>query len=163
MANPEGPVSTLVIDSAKHLCWRCNGAKFYYSKTIDDFNDVPEDPNVAIWAVTITGGSIQAEVLLCVQCGAQNIGNWFITDQIAAAAAAVFDMTNLDASVANGLAGLYLVYLDDQGTDTGLYYTIASNTAAGPTIITVSIATNNDELGGCFITRFLPVGLTAAS
>ena len=47
--------------------------------------------------------------------------------------------------------------------DTGLYYVIASNTAASPTVITMTIATNNDEAGMWTIQKYLPLGLTAAS
>jgi hypothetical protein len=163
VANEEGPVSTLVLDAAKFTCWRCNGTKFYISTTLDDFNDISRDTAVTAYYVTITGGNIESEIYLCAHCGAENAGNFWIYDVIAGAAGAAFTMTNLDASVADGLAGCYLVYLDNDGTDEGLYYTIASNTAAAPTVITTTVASNNDEVGGAFITRFKPIGMTAAS
>ena len=156
----EGTVSALVTDTTKHKCWYCGGTRFMYPTTIDDFNDVGEDINAVAYLVTITGGSIQAEVLLCDTCGQQNIGNWYITDTSATTAAA-HTMTNLDASSANGLAGVYM--FPCVGTDIGKYFIVASNTAASPTVITTTVAANNDSDGIWVITRFLPVGLTVAT
>ena len=163
MTNAEGPVSTHVTDATKLQCPVCGGSKIYLSSLMDDGNDITTDTRFAALYVTITGGNICGLVGLCVQCGKEWVPMWYILDIATGAAAAAVTMTNLDASVANGLTGAYAIYLDAAGTDTGLYYVVASNTAAPPTVITMTIATNNDEVGYWMITNILPLGLTAAS
>ena len=159
--NIEGPVSALVTDAMKIQCDKCNGVKFSISSTFDNINDVASAAESAIGISNAGGEDIQGTVLLCLQCGVQQIGHVSIFDIAAGAAGAARTMTNLVSTIANNLAGWYMVYLDAAGTDTGLYSTIASNTAADPTVITVSIATNNDEAGYYWITNWLPVGFTA--
>ncbi len=158
----EGIQSKLVKDTTKVGCWYCGSTSFMPSSLLDDGNDTP-DTNFAALSITITGGSIQGLIGICDNCGQENVIDWHINDIATGAVAAAVTMTNLDASVANGLAGFYAVYHDAAGTDTGLYYTIASNTAAPPTVITMTIATNSNEAGMWTIQKYLPLGLTAAS
>ena len=65
MANVEGPVSTLVVDSAKFQCSNCNGSKMYISKTIDDPNDVAQDTDFAALLLTNAGFPIFGLVVMC--------------------------------------------------------------------------------------------------
>jgi hypothetical protein len=128
----------------KVQCDKCNGVKFSISSTFDNPNDVASFTSLGL---TNAGNEdIQGTVLLCLQCGVQQIGHISIFDIVAGAAGAAFTMTNLVSTSANNLTGWYMVYLDAAGTDTGKYYTISTNTAADPTVITTSVASNNDEV-----------------
>ena len=158
--NAEGAESTHVLDAAKKRCNYCGGTQFMISTTLDNFNDITGSDGADLSLTNAGAQDIQAEVLLCKQCGHEDTGLWYIID-VGAATAAAITMTNLVATVANGLAGCYAIPL--AGTDVGKYYIISSNTAADPTVITVSVATNGDEDGYYIITNRLPVGLTAAS
>ena len=161
--NIEGPVSALVTDAMKVQCDKCNGVKFSISSTFDNINNVASAVESALGLTNVGVEDIQGTVLLCLQCGVQQIGHVSIFDIAAGAAAAAITMTNLVSTSANNLAGWYMVYLDAAGTDTGKYSVIASNTAADPTVITVTVATNNTEVGYYWITNWLPLGFTATT
>jgi hypothetical protein len=162
MANPEGPVSPLVTDSAKYQCSRCNGSKFYISKTLDNFNDVAGATTEAALLLTNAGGKdIQALVGLCVQCGAEQVLWWVIFD-VGTTNAGATTMTDLvQATTADLMAGLYGIPM--VGTDVEKYFIVSTNTAADPTVITWTVAPNNDSDGLWMITNRLPVGYTVAS
>ena len=159
--NVQGTESEHVIDSTKIVCSYCGSPELMLSTLMDDPNDITEDTDFAALLLTITGGSFQGLVGLCPNCGHEQVPFWYFLDVGAATGAAVV-MTNLDqATTANLLAGLYAIPM--VGTDAGLYYVVASNTAAAPTTLTMTIATNDDEDGLWMITNVLPFGLTAAS
>ncbi|MCP3685850.1 MAG: hypothetical protein GY861_24640 [bacterium] len=164
MANiPSGTQGTYVLDSNKFVCPNCNGTFFQISQTFDEEDDI-NSPNVTALTVTNAGTTDTLAVpVLCQSCGEEQASLVMMFDICAGAAAAAITMTNMVETSANSLAGWYAIYLDAAGTDTGLYYTIASNTAADPTVITLSVATNNDEVGYWLILNWLPVGWTAAS
>jgi hypothetical protein len=67
-------------------------------------------------------------------------------DAVAAVNGSTLTMTNLDesAQAANRLAGWYVVASGDATHEEGNYLTIASNTAANPTVITCTTAPNAD-------------------
>lgn len=133
----------------------------YISKLIDDPNDIAQDTNFAGLLLTATGGHFIGEVALCGQCGHEQVPFWFIHD-VGASDGTSWTMTNLDqATTANLMAGLYIIC--DVGTDAGKYFTIATNTAAAPTVITPTVAPNADCDGLLIITNRLPTGYTAAS
>jgi len=154
MANPEGPVSPLVADSTKFQCSNCNGSKFYISTTIDDPADVTQDTVFAALLLTYASGtSAQGVVCLCAQCGVQQVPFWAIYD-VGASNGTTFTMTNLvQATTANLLAGKYIAYLGTDANDKGKYFTISTNTAADPTVITPTVAPHADTDGMFMITN----------
>lgn len=158
--NVEGPVSKHVPDSTKIVCPRCNSSNFQLSSTLDDPNDIVKDEVFKALLLTITGGSIQGLVALC-HCGNEFVPLWYLLDVGTAAVGGVITMTNLDqATTADLMAGLYAIPM--VGTDVGKYFIVASNTAAAPTVITMTVAPNADSDGIWMITNILPLGLTAA-
>lgn len=161
--NVEGPISGKghVIDSGKFQCTHCNGSKFYISKTIDDPNDITQDTVFAALKLTAAGTPFLGLVVMCAQCGVEQVPWWMVVDTGASNAGTV-TMTHLDqATIANLMAGLYMY--PTVGTDIGKYFVVSTNTAAAPTVITPTVAPNNDCDGKWVITNLLPVGLTAAS
>ena len=158
----EGPESTLVQDSAKVRCDYCGGVEFMISTTLDNFNDVSQATTEAALLITNAGGKdIQAEVTLCSQCGHEQVSWWVIFD-VGANTGAATTMTDLvQATTANLLAGMYMIPM--VGTDVEKYFIVASNTAADPTVITTTVAPNDDSDGLWMITNRLPVGYTVAS
>lgn len=159
--NKEGTQSSHVKDSTKIACKYCGGVDTMLSSLMDDPNDITGDTDFAALLLSITGGSFQGLVGLCSQCGHEWVPLWYCIDVGASDGTAV-TMTNLDqATTANLMAGLYAIPC--VGTDIGKYFTIATNTAAAPTVITPTIAPNIDSDGIWIITNILPFGLTAAS
>lgn len=158
--NAEGPVSALVIDSAKFRCSNCNGSKMYISKTLDDPNDVAGDTVFAALLLTYTGNSCQGLVCLCAQCGHEQVPFWYLTDVGTTGVGQETTMTDLiQSTTANLMAGLYGIPC--VGTNVGSYYIVASNTAADPTVITWTAPKPNADSDGIWIiTNILPVGLT---
>jgi len=156
--NKEGIQSSHVKDSTKLSCPYCGGVEIMLSSLMDDPNDITQDTIFAALGLTITGGSFQGFVGLCSQCGHEWVPLWWCFDTATFAGTTALTLTNLDASVANGLADLYLIVL--VGTDIGKYVEIASNTIATPTVPTLKFAVNNDGDGICMITNIEPVGLT---
>jgi hypothetical protein len=151
----EGTQFNHITDANKRVCERCGGTEFCILAAHADPNsslDTTAASTFADYAITCTGGNINGTVYGCMQCGQEQADFWVI--DVGASTGAAITMTNLDASVANGLAGCYVIV--DDGTDAGKYYIIASNTAAAPTVITVTVATNNDEDGTMVITNKLP-------
>ena len=164
MANPEGPVTPLVTDAMKFQCTNCNGSKFYISTTIDDPADVAQETVFTALLLTYASGtSAQGLIVSCVQCGEQQVPYWAIYDVGASDGAAV-TMTNLvQLTSANLLVDHYLVYLGTDANDKGKYFTIASNTAADPTVITPDGTLHADSDGMYMVTNILPVGFTLAT
>ena len=159
--NREGIESDHVLDAAKIVCPYCGGVKMMLTTLMDDPNDITEDTDFAALLITIGGGSIQGLVALCVQCGHEHVPYWRLQDTGANTGAAT-TMTNLDqATTANLLVGLYMIPM--VGSDIGKYFIIASNTAAAPTIITTTVAPNDDSDGLWILTNILPLGLTVGS
>ena len=160
--NVEGPISPIVIDSVKFVCQNCNGVKFSVSTTMDDPADARDDADFTALLITYASGtSMQGIIGICLQCGHEQSLFWQIFDAGANTGAAT-TMTNLvQATTANLLAGAYAMPM--VGTDIGKYFTIASNTAADPTVITTSVAPNDDSDGIWVVQNWIPVGFTAAS
>jgi len=156
--NKEGIQSSHVSDATKLSCPYCGGVEIMLSNLMDDPNDIIMDTVFAALGLTITGGSFQGFVGLCSQCGHEWVPLWYFFDTATFAGTTALTLTNLDATVANGLADLYLVVL--VGTDIGKYVEIASNTIADPTVPTLKFAVNTDGDGICMITNIEPVGLT---
>ena len=158
----EGTVSALVTDATKIVCSYCGGTSFMLSSTMDDPNDVAGDTDFAALLITFASGtSCQGLVALCSECGHEQVPLWYMFDTFASDGAA-FTATNLvQATTADLLVGLYIIVTI--GTDAGKYFTVATNTAADPTVITPSIAPNADADGVFMITNILPLGFTAAS
>ena len=155
--NPEGGESIHVLDTNKLTCPNCNGVEIMLSDLMDDGNDITDDERFADLKITIGGGSIQGFVGLCAQCGHEWVPIWYLFD-VSATTTVSLVMTNLDASVANGLAGAFAIALC--GTDIRKYVIIASNTLNPPTTITVAFAFNSDCDGLFMITNVEPIGLT---
>lgn len=158
--NKEGAEhSTFVIDANKIACPYCNGTQMMLSNLMDDPNDITEDTVFAALGLTITGGSFQGLVALCKQCGHTHVPLWYFFDTVTFTGAETTPaLTNLDATVANGLADLFFITL--VGTNAGKYVEIASNTVATPTVPTLKFAMPDDSDGLCMITNIEPVGLT---
>ena len=157
----EGTVSALVIDATKIVCSYCGGTSFMLSSTMDDPNDVAGDTEFAALLLTATSGVFTGLVALCSTCGHEQVPFWQILD-VAASDGTALTMTNLDqATTADLMVGLYMYPL--AGTDIGKYFTIATNTAAAPTVITPSVAPNADCDGYWVITNIAPTGYTVAS
>ena len=157
-SNVEGITSKHVPDSTKIVCPRCNSSLVYLSSTMDDPNDIARDLVFAALGLTITGGSFQGFVALCHTCGNEFVPLWYFFDVATFDGATECAMSDLDASVANGLAALFVCVL--VGTDIGKYVAIASNTLAGPTTITLAFNVDTDGDGIVMITNIEPVGLT---
>lgn len=157
----EGIESTHVTDSTKLTCRYCGGVDTMISSLMDDPNDITEDTEFAALLLSITGGSFQGLVGLCSQCGKEWVPLWYCFD-VGTTNAGVVTMANLDqATTADLMVGLYMIPM--VGTDIGKYFIVATNTAAGPTLITPTIAPNNDSDGIWMITNVLPLGLTVAT
>ena len=161
--NAEGAESAIVTDSVKKRCDYCGGTQFFISTTFDNMNDVTGSDEASLGITNVGNEDIQAQPLLCKQCGHQNCGVVLIFDIASGAVGTAVTFTNLVSTVADNLEGWYAIYLDAAGTDTGKYYVVDSNTAANPSVLTMTIATNNNEAGYWCITNQLPVGFTAAS
>lgn len=63
-------------------------------------------------------------------------------DAVASVAGDSLTMTNLNRTIANDLAGMYVVACGDATHQEGAYLTILSNTAASPTVITCTTTPN---------------------
>jgi hypothetical protein len=143
--NIEGAVHALLTDATKIHCEECNGTTFQVSWQLDENTDLPATAATALlWENSTPSGAqgnMQTIVMLC-QCG-KILGKlaWCI-DTCSACATPAVTTTHIAAAAANGLTGLYLTPLG--GTDAGSHFTISSNTAADPTVITLSTAINND-------------------
>lgn len=155
--NVEGAIGAILTDVLKDVCEHCNGSEFMFSLTFDDVNHVKGE--LASLGITCAGGIICGLVLMCAQCGHEQTRLAWILD-VAASNGTTLTMTNLDSSVANNLAGYFAICL--AGTDVGKVFTIATNTAAAPTVITPSVAPNADADGYFLITEFV-TEYTAAS
>lgn len=160
----EGITSPQVPDSTKIVCPRCNSSLLYLSSTLDDPNDIVRDLIFKALLITFaSGNSAQGLVALCHACGNEFVPWWVIFD-VGASDGTAITMTNIDqATTANLLADYYLVYLGTDVNDVGKYFTIASNTAAAPTVITPDGTLHADTDGLFMLTNLLPVGFTLAT
>ena len=156
--NKEGIQSSHVLDGAKLSCPYCGGVEIMLTSLMDDPNDITDDTAFDALGLTITGGSVRGLVGLCSQCGKEWVPLWYLFDTATFAGTTALTLTNLDSSVLNSLADLYLIVL--VGTDIGKYVEIASNTIATPTVPTLKFAVNTDGDGICMITNIEPIGLT---
>lgn len=160
--NVQGTESEHVVDSTKIVCSYCGSPELMLSTLMDDPNDISEDTDFAALKLTITGGSFQGLVGLCPNCGHEQVPYWRLQDVGTTAVGGAVTMTNLDqATTADLMLGLYCIPC--VGTDIGKYFVVDSNTAAPPTVITMTVAPNADSDGIWIITNILPFGLTAAS
>ena len=157
MANPEGTVSSKVTDSAKFKCHVCNSSRIQMTMLGDEPEDITDD---ATWWATL--GLVNATKRTCsvglCHCGREQILEVKLFDTANADGTTTPALTDLDATIANGLAGWWWVVL--QATDIGKYVRIASNTVATPTVCTLDFLTNADGNGWVLITNVEPVGLT---
>lgn len=161
----EGIESTHVTDATKLACPYCGGVETMLSSLMDNPNDIVNDTDFAALGITnVDGGGIQGFVGLCSQCGHEWVPIWYLFDIATGAVGAAVTFTNLVTTIAaNLLTGCYCIYLDAAGTDTGKYYIVTTNTQADPAVLTMTIATNDDEAGIWMITNILPLGRTAAT
>ena len=159
--NVGGPASAHVPDSTKIVCPRCNGTLFQISSTLDDPNDIVQDKIFAALLITFpSGASCQGLVAMCLHCGNEFVPFWMLFD-IGASNGTTITMTNLvTATTANLLADYYLAYLGTDATDLRKYFTIASNSAADPCVITPDGTINVATDGLFMLTNILPVGFT---
>ena len=162
--NVGGPATAHVPDSTKIVCPRCNGTLFQISSTMDDPNDIARDLDFAALLITFASGtSCQGLVAMCLHCGNEFVPFWAIYD-VGASNGTTITMTNIDqATTADLLAGLYLVYLGEDVNDKGKYFIVDSNTAVASTVITTTVAPHADTDGMFMLTNILPVGFTAAA
>jgi hypothetical protein len=149
-----------VLEAAMITCEQCGGAAWCVTTLMDDPNDITQDAAFAALDITITGGTFQGLVAKCHYCGHEQVIFWYCID-VAVSDSGTLQMTNLDAGTANTLEGYY-VYTDT-GTDAGKYTTIATHTAATPTVITTDVALNDDADGYVVISNIASTGYTAAS
>jgi len=164
MANPEGTVSSHVTDATKILCPYCNSSRIQLTTVMDDPADIA-DPTFNALFISATGGSFQGLVALC-HCGKEFTPYWWILDVGAATAVGnVLTMSDLDSNRAanattNLLAGLYCIYLDAAGDDTGEYFVVATNNAAAGVELVLTVAPTDNDDGLWMITNILPLGIT---
>ena len=163
MANQEGPVSVHVTDATKYQCPRCGSSRIQLRFTYLDPNLITDDETFAALLITFASGtSAQGIVALC-HCGKEWVPFWYVFD-VGASNGTAITMTNLvQATTANLLADYYLIYLGTNATDKGKYFTIASNTAADPTVITPDGSLHADTDGMFALTNILPLGFTLAT
>lgn len=138
--NVAGPIGKILTDALKEVCEHCNGVEFMFSMTFDDINDVAGE--LKALGITCTGGIISGLVVMCARCGHEQTRLAFILDKIKVVAAAAITMEHLDSSIINNLAGYFVIALG--GTDAMKVFTVASNTVAAPTVITLTVAPNAD-------------------
>jgi len=159
----EGTQSTLMTDANKCVCDRCGGTEFHINVELDANTDMDARANCYAGLGTNVGG-IAMNVLKtqCVQCGLDQGRAILIIDKIKTVAAKVLTMEHLDSSSADNLAGFYAIITDTASpTDPWKYMTIVSNTAAAPTLITVSETPNADvDEDYICIMNFKPAALT---
>lgn len=146
MGNEEGALHRLLTDANKFTCERCNGTQFYVGGPATDENtDLAANTKAYLWensTPTLPYGNMNTVLMLCAQCGFMQGKLAFAFDVCSAMATPAVTTTHIAAVAANGLAGLYLTPLG--GTSKGVSFVIASNTAADPTVITVTGAINDD-------------------
>ena len=159
----EGHQSALMTDANKCVCDRCNGTKFHVNVELDANTDMDARANCYAGLGTNAGGpAINVLKMQCTQCGLDQGRAVLIVDKIKTVAGQVLTMEHLDSSVENNLAGFYCVITDTASpTDPWKYMTIVSNTAAAPTLITVSETPNADaDEEYIIIMNFKPAALT---
>lgn len=146
--NVEGPAHSLLPDNKKHVCEFCNGSLFQLVDTDADENtDLPADTKAYLWENnTPTGaeGNMQTLKLLST-CGKISGKLIWCLDTVTARGAGSITGTHIAAAVANGLAGLYVTVLG--GTDAGVSFPISANSAADPTVMTITGTPNADAVG----------------
>lgn len=168
--NVGGPITAHVIDAEKIVCPRCNGTLFQISGVMDDPIDIIKEDAFKALMILAAGAHFCGLIAMCIGCGNEFVPYWYIIDKGAADGGAI-TMEHLDSNrddgsganaTANLLAGLYMIYLGDDANDFQEYFTIATNTAATPVVITPSVAPNDGSDGNYMITNILPVGMTPA-
>jgi len=158
----EGTNSAHVTDLTKIRCQYCGSTWWQVSSVIDDPNDITDDSDFANLLITAAGSNFLGLVGQC-HCGKEQVLWWMLEDQ-GTSNGTTITMTDLvQATTANLLAGLYMMYLGADANDQDKYFIISTNTAADPTVITPTVAPHADSDGTWIITNRLPVGYTAAS
>lgn len=145
--NIEGPVNALLTDLNKYQCEFCNGTTFQLGDQMDENTDFPTDTKAYLWensTPTAPYANMQTIPLLC-QCGRVVGALAFCLDVCTARAASSITGTHIAAAVANGLAGLNVVVLG--GTDAGVSFPISANSAADPTVMTITGTPNANAVG----------------
>jgi len=160
----EGIKSALLPDTSKKACDYCGGTSFMINKLIcDDPADIAGATAFAALDITKGAGSDPiGQILLCDQCGHEQLGQVIIFDVCTFTGAETTPaLTDLDCGIINNLAGWWFVCL--VGDDLGKYVSIASNSVADPTVLTLAFAVADNADGICFVTNIEPVGLTKIS
>jgi len=145
--NIEGVVHALLTDLNKVQCEFCNGTKFQLGDQMDENTDFPVDTKAYLWensTPTAPYANLQTIPLLC-NCGKIMGLLAFGLDVCTARGASSITGTHIAAVVANGLAGLNVVVLG--GTDAGVSFPISANSAADPTIMTITGTPNANAVG----------------
>lgn len=152
----EGAESTLVQDAKKITCPYCGGTTHQVSILGDEPEDVVDD---SYWtSLGLENAQTRTATIALCQCGHEFCTDIILTDVAAADGSTTPALTDLDATVANGLAGWWWCVL--VGTDIKKYVRIASNTVATPTVCTLDYLTHTDGDGITMIKRVEPIGWT---
>lgn len=162
----EGTQSSHVKDATKYTCPNCDGTEFMISTTLDEADDIIEDTVHAALLLTNAGSyDTLGLVAQCSQCGHESVPWWIMLDVVSNVNSKAFTMTDMvQATTADLAEGLYCIPLDNDGTDIGLVYIVATNTKADPTVLTMTIASpDNSEVGFMLVTNLSPTGWTLAS
>lgn len=164
---------TFMVDAQKITCDYCQGTEFQVSTLMDDPIDIVDDEDFAALMIVAAGSPIMGLVGMCSGCGHLKILLWYLFDVGAATAVGnVLQMTNLDTNrnpgsganaTADLLAGLYCIYLDAAGDDTGDYFVIDTNDASTAVEIILTVAPTDNDDGFWMITNILPLGITLHS
>lgn len=149
--NVAGPIGKILTDALKEVCEHCNGVEFMFSMTFDDVNDVAGE--LAALGITAAGATICGIVFMCARCGHEQTRLAWILD-VGASDGTAITMTHLDSTVANNLAGFYMIYIGADANDLEEVFVVNTNTAAAPTVITPVVAPHLDSDGFYIITQF---------
>ena len=137
--NVEGPAHSLLPDNKKHVCEFCNGSLFQLvDNEADENTDLPTDTKAYLWensTPTAPFANMQTLKLLST-CGKISGKLIFCLDMCTARGASSITGTHIAAAVANGLAGLYVTVLG--AVSAGISYPISANSAADPTVMTIT-------------------------
>ena len=146
-ANIEGPVNKLLTDANKMQCEFCNGSTFQVGDLCDENTDFPTV--CRCYDMEHDAGYDKIVIPFLCQCGKISGKLLYVYDVCTARGLSSFTGTNLDAAVANSLKGSFLIVLG--GTDKDKWFPITANSAADPTVLTVTGTPNLDAIGEGFI------------
>ena len=145
--NIEGAVNVLLTDANKIQCEFCNGTTFQVGDLGDENTDFPADNRV--YDTEHTAGYDKIAIPFLCQCGRVSGKLLYVYDVCTARGLSTFTGTNLDAAVADSLKGYFLIVLG--GTDKDKWFPITANSAASPTVLTVTGTPHLDAITEGFI------------